>query len=159
VLRGLLKREIEVEPLPKPAPLSADHPTRPQLTPISTADASPNPSPGRSPKRRAKSIPIALLYPESEPEPQSQAEALLREIQTYAEDAIGKYVPQSHLQRFYGELCERKGWEPKHWCVIGSELGKLTDRVLKKRGTKRFMVYKIPRARAWAAKRPARAVE
>jgi hypothetical protein len=29
--------------------------------------------------------------------------------------------------------------------VIGSELGKLTDRVLKKRGTKRFMVYKIPR--------------
>jgi uncharacterized protein with PIN domain len=69
----------------------------------------------------------------------------LHEIQTYAEDAIGKYVPQSHLERFYCELCKERGWERKHWCVIGSELGKLTDRVLKKRGTKRFMVYKIPR--------------
>ncbi len=154
MLRGLLKREIEVEPLPETAAQSAAQPPRPQLTPISTADASPNPSPGRgpkgnaksSPKRRAKSLPIALLYPESEPEPQSQAEALLREIQTYAEDTIGKYVPQSHLERFYGELCKERGWERKHWCVIGSELGKLTDRVLKKRGTKRFMVYKIPRA-------------
>jgi hypothetical protein len=154
LLRGLLKREIEVEPLPETAAQSAAQPPRPQLTPISTADASPNPSPGRSPKgsvkaspkRRAKSLPIALLYPESEPEPQSQAEALLHEIQTYAEDTIGKYVPQSHLERFYGELCKERGWERKHWCVIGSELGKLTDRVLKKRGTKRFMVYKIPRA-------------
>ena len=93
---------------------------------------------------------IALRYPEPQAEPQAeaqvQAEALLHEIQTYAEDVIGKYVPQSHLDRFYGELCERKGWEPKHWCVSGSELGKITDRVLKKRGTKRFMVYKIPRA-------------
>ena len=153
MLRALLKREIEIEPVCQPAPQSAAQSTRPQLTPISTADASPNPSPGRgpkgnaksSPKRRAKSLPIALLYPESEPEPQSQAEALLREIQMYAEDTIGKYVPQSHLERFYGELCKERGWEPKHWCVIGSELGKITDRVLKKRGSKRFMAYKIPR--------------
>jgi len=140
LFRGLLKREIELEPLSEPAAPGAAQTTRPTLKAVQRPKASPKPSP----KRRAKSIPIALLYPESEPEPQSQAEALLHEIQTYAEDAIGKYVPQSHLQRFYGELCERKGWEPKHWCVIGSELGKLTDRVLKKRGTKRFMVYKIP---------------
>jgi hypothetical protein len=154
LLRGLLKREIEVEPLPEPAARSAAQPPRPQRSPIGKAQASPNPSPSRSPKgsikaspkRRAKSIPIALLYPETEPEPQRQAETLLHEIQTHAEDAVGKYVPQSHLERFYGELCTRKGWEPKHWCVIGSELGKITDRVLKKRGTKRFMVYKIPRA-------------
>jgi hypothetical protein len=43
--------------------------------------------------------------------------------------------------------------------VIGSELGKLTDRVLKKRGTKRFMVYKIPRACAQAGKRRTRGVK
>ena len=148
MLRGLLKRETEIELLDNPAAPRAAQPPRPNLAPISTPQGSPNRSPnlspGRSPKRRVKSIPIALLYPE--PEPQSQAEALLREIQTHAEDAIGKYVPQSHLERFYGELCERRGWEPKHWCVIGSELGKLTDRVLKKRGTKRFMACKIRRA-------------
>ena len=143
MLRGLLKREIEVEPLPETAAQSAAQPPRPQLTPISTPNLSPKPSP----KRRAKSITIALLYPEPEPEPQSQAEALLREIQTYAEDTIGKYVPQSHLNRFYGDLCKERGWERKHWCVIGSELGKITDKVLKKRGSKRFMAYKIPRAR------------
>ena len=141
MLRALLKREIEIEPVCQPAPQSAAQSTGPHLAPISTPNLSPKPSP----KRRAKSITIALLYPEPEPEPQSQAEALLREIQTYAEDTIGKYVPQSHLNRFYGDLCKERGWERKHWCVIGSELGKLTDRVLKKRGTKRFMVYKIPR--------------
>ncbi len=30
--------------------------------------------------------------------------------------------------------------------VIGRELGKLTEKVCKKRGTKRFMAYNIPRA-------------
>ena len=104
------------------------------------------PSPTPRPKRRTKSFPIALLYPEAEPEPQSQAEALLDEIQKYAEHTIGKYVPSTHLQRFYDELCGRKGWEPEHWCVMGYELGKLTERVCKKRGTKRYMAYRIPRA-------------
>ncbi|MGI9403577.1 MAG: hypothetical protein ACR2OF_03580 [Hyphomicrobium sp.] len=133
MLRGLLKRAIEIEPLDEPAP------PRPALKAV----ASRKPSP----KRRAKSLPIVLLYPESEPEPQTQAEALLDEIQKYAEHAIGSYVPSTHLQRFYGELCERKGWEPKHWCAMGHELAKLTERVFKKRGSKRFMAYKIPRAR------------
>ncbi len=127
MLRGLLKREIEIEPLDEPAP------PRPALKAVA------------SPKPRAKSLPIVLLYPESEPEPQTQAEALLDEIQKYAEHAIGSYVPSTHLQRFYGELCERKGCERKHWCVMGHALGKLTERVCKKRGTKRFMAYKIPR--------------
>ena len=139
MLRWLLKRAIEIEPLDKPAA------PRPHLVPVRAPNPSSNPSPKAGRKPRAKSFPIFALYPESEPEPQSQAETLLYEIQTYAEDAIGKYVPQSHLQRFYGELCEREGWKPKHWCVIGSELGKITDRVLKKRGTTRFIVYKIPR--------------
>ncbi|MGI9402960.1 MAG: hypothetical protein ACR2OF_00435 [Hyphomicrobium sp.] len=131
MLRGLLKREIEIEPLDKPAA------RRPTLKAV----ASPKPSP----KRRAKSLPVVLLYPECEPEPQSQAEALLHEIHKYAEHAIGNYVPSTHLQRFYGELCQERGWESKHWCVIGRELGKLTEKVCKKRGSKRFMAYKIPR--------------
>jgi hypothetical protein len=35
---------------------------------------------------------------------------------------------------------------PRSWHVIGRELGRLTTRVCKKRGSKRFMAYKIPRA-------------
>ncbi len=125
MLRGLLRRD-EIEPLDTPAALS------------------PNLSPKASPKPRARSFPLAHIY-RAEPEPQAQAAALLSEIQLYAEDAVGKYVPQTELQRFYGELCAREGWQPKHWCVIGRELGGLTHKVLKKRGTKRFMAYKIPR--------------
>ncbi len=128
MLRALLKREIEIEPLDEPAA------RRPTLKAVA------------SPKRRAKSFPVVLLYPESEPEPQSQAEAVLSEIQKYAEHAIGSYVPSTHLQRFYGEMCQERGWKRKHWCVMGHELGKLTERVCKKRGDKRFMAYKIPRA-------------
>lgn len=131
MLRALLKREIEVEPLDEPAP------RRPTLKAVA--------SPNQSPKPRTKSFPLYWLYPQPEPEPQSQAEALLHEIQTYASDAIGMYVPQSHLERFYSDLCKERGWEPKHWCVIGRELSKLTVKVIKKRGTKRFMVYEIPR--------------
>jgi len=132
LLRGLLKREIE--PLDEPA----------LRRPVLKAILSPKPCP----KRRAKSLLIVPLYPESEPEPPIQAEALLHEIQKYAELAIGSYVPSTHLQRFYGEMCQERGWQRKHWCVIGHEIGKLTDRVCKKCGTKRLMAYKIPRARA-----------
>ncbi len=130
MLRGLLKREIEIEPLDEPA-------ARPRL--VATL------SPKRSPKRRPRPVPIALLYPESQAESDVQAEALLHEIQTYAEDCVGKYVPMRHLERFYGELAERKGWEVRHWSVIGAQLGRLTDKALVKRGGRRFMAYKIPR--------------
>jgi len=106
------------------------------------------PEPIIRPARRPKPIPIALLYPESHPESQVQAEALLHEIQTHAQDTIGKYVRVSHLQRFYEELCGRKKWDARHWSVIGAELGKLTDKAIVKRRGKRFMAYKIPRGGA-----------
>jgi hypothetical protein len=134
LLRALLKRELEIEPLAEPAP------RRPTLKAV----ASPKPSP----KRRAKSFPVYRLYPAAEPEPYRQAETMLREIQRYAEDAIGKYIPAGDLERLYGELCERENWEAHHWTVMGHELAKLTERVCKKSGTKRFMAYKISRARA-----------
>lgn len=135
MLRGLLKREIELD---EPAA------QRPQLAPVSA----PNPSPGRSPKRRPRPVPIALLYPESEADSQVQAETLLHEIQSHAEDTIGKYVPQPHLKRFYEELCKERGWQVRHWSVIGAQLGRLTDNVIVKRGSKRFITYKIPRTHA-----------
>jgi uncharacterized protein with PIN domain len=61
-------------------------------------------------------------------------------------EAVGKFVPMRQLERFYGELCEREGWQPKHWHVIGREMTQLTKKVLKKRKGRRFMAYKIPRA-------------
>ncbi len=39
---------------------------------------------------------------------------------------------------------------------MGHGLGKPTDKALVKRGSKRFMVYKIPRACAYAGGRPKR---
>jgi hypothetical protein len=71
---------------------------------------------------------------------------LLREIQTHCEHAIGSYVPASDLERFYGELCKERGWEPRSWHVIGREIGKITKRVGKRRDGRRFVAYKIPRA-------------
>ena len=70
----------------------------------------------------------------------------------YAEDAIGKYIPQSQLERFYGELCEREGWTPRSWTAIGRRLKGLTDRRRLKRNGKQFRAYRIPRARSkvWA---------
>lgn len=122
LLRALLKRDEVDEPVQRPTLV---------------------PKPKR--KMRTKAFPILWLYPEAEPEPQAQAEAMLDEIREYVDGAAGQYVPAKHLEKFYGELCQERGWEPKHWCVIGRELGKLTEKVCKKRGSKRFMAYKIPR--------------
>ena len=104
----------------------------------------PVPKPRRNP--RAKSFPIVWLYPPPQTEPQHQAEILLQEIQTHSEHTIGSYVPACNLARFYGDLAKERGWEPLSWHVIGRELGKLTERVSKRRGGKRFNCYRIPRA-------------
>jgi len=125
LLRALLKREIEPAPLRCPTPC-------------------PAPSPTARRKPRTKSYPVFRLYPAREPEPQRQAEMLLREIATYCEDAIGQYIPTGDLQRLYLEFCGRQRWEPRHWSVIGYELGRLTHRVIKKVRSKRFKAYKIP---------------
>ncbi|MCP4781729.1 MAG: hypothetical protein GY877_13645 [Hyphomicrobium sp.] len=107
----------------------------------------PNSHPKTRRKPRCKSLPIFRLYPDDEPEAQRQAEVLLHEIQEYSGDAIGRLIPVFDLQRFYGELCARKHWEPKGWCVIGRELGKIVaEKTTKRCGTKRYMAYRIPRA-------------
>ncbi len=76
------------------------------------------------------------------------AMAILQQIQMYAEDVIGTYIPQSQLERFYGELCEREGGTPRSWTAIGRRLNGLTDRRRLKRNGKQFRAYRIPRARS-----------
>ena len=122
MLQSLLKRDFEPEPLPSPKPRA---------------------KPRRKP--RTKSFSIVWLYPPPQTEPQHQAETLLEQIQTHCEHAIGSYVPASDLDRFYGDLCKERGWTPRSWHVIGRELGKLTERISKRRDGKRFNAYLIPR--------------
>jgi hypothetical protein len=96
-------------------------------------------------KRGYKPVTVASLYQEPEDEALAQASILLRLVQQHADDVVGKYVPQSHLERFYGEVCEREGWTVLHWTAIARKLGKLTEkRKLKRRG-RRFVGYHIPR--------------
>jgi hypothetical protein len=108
-----------------------------------------HPKPVLKPRRtpRTKSFPIVWLYPPPQTEPQDQAETLLREIQTHSEHAIDSYVPACSLAQYYGDLAKERGWDPLSWHVIGRELGKLTERVSKRRNGKRFNAYLIPRAR------------
>ena len=86
------------------------------------------------------------LYPAPEPVPRAHARAILEQIQMYAEETVGTYVPQSELERFYGELCEREGWTRRHWAAVGRQLNQLTDRRRLKRNGKQFRAYRIPRA-------------
>ena len=146
MLRGLLKREEQkAEPL-KPVPRS--------LTPIADSDLRPAKvahdydsqrcTSTRNPKRRCKPAPVGSLYPQ--PEPLTHARVLLEQIQVHAEDVVGTYIPQSQLQRFYRELCEREGWTPRSWTAIGRRLKGLTDRRRLKRNGRQFRAYRIPRA-------------
>ena len=72
-------------------------------------------------------------------------EHLLDEIRQFAEDVAGMYVPTSDMQRFYFEVAEQKGWQPKHWGVIGRELGRITEKCTKKlEDGRKVVVYMIP---------------
>ena len=147
MLRGLLKREEQkAEPL-KPVPRSltpiADSALRPaRATPDSDSQRCAS---TRNLKRRRKPALVGSLYPQPEPEPLTHARVLLEQIQVHAEDVVGTYIPQSQLQRFYKELCERAGWTPRSWSAIGRRLNSLTDRRRLKRNGKQFRAYKIPR--------------
>lgn len=150
-LWGALKRkELDTELPSEPAPQSLPPIAESALRPASvTPDCdSPRCASNPSPKRRRKPAPVGSLYPQPEPEPLTHARALLQQIQMYAEDAIGTYIPQSQLERFYGELCEREGWTPRSWTAIGRRLKELTDRRRLKRNGKQFQAYRIPRARS-----------
>jgi len=101
-------------------------------------------APVKSPKRCANPVHLALLSPDTQERFQVQAQTMRKHMQVYAEEAIGKCVPQSHLQRFYGERCERAGWELGHGSVMGEQPGRLTAQKIVKRNSKRFHAYRIP---------------
>jgi hypothetical protein len=46
----------------------------------------------------------------------------------------------------YREMCERENWEPRQWTAIGRELGKMSERVVRKSKGRRFVAYRVPRS-------------
>lgn len=150
VMRGLFKRaQTAAERLPKPVS-QIGGPTKGPV-PRSISGVS-NSGPQRhapipSSKRRRTRVQVEGLFLEAEPEPLIHTKALLRLVQTECPEKMGKYVPQSHLERTYRQMCTQNDWRPKHWTAIGRQLAGLTDRRIVKRSGKRFRVYRIPSRR------------
>ena len=83
------------------------------------------------------------LYLEREPEPERHAQALLKLIQDECPEKVGSFIPRSHLDRAYRELCAQEGWKALSWVAIARALGKLTRRRLLKRNGARFVAYRL----------------
>ena len=124
VLRSLLKREEQkAEPF-KLAPRT--------LTPIADsalrpAKVAPNYDSQRcastpSRKRRRKPVRVEPLFLEPEPEPLVHARALLQLIQNACPEKAGGYVPQSHLERPYHQMCAQNDWAPCSWRPLAGSL-------------------------------------
>ena len=147
--RLLRRAQTAAELLPKPVSQIGDPTTRPLPRPISGASNSGSRRHARIPslKRRRKRVQVEGLFLEAEPEPLMHARALLQLVQTECPDKMGKYVPQSHLERTYRQMCTQNDWKPWHWTAIGRRLGRLTDRRTVKRDGERFRAYRIPTRR------------
>ena len=96
------------------------------------------------------------LYLEREPGPILHARALLQLIQEECPEKVGSYIPRSHLERAYRELCDHEGWDALSWMAVARALGTLTCRKLLKRNGVRFVAYKVS-APLSKSKRPAAA--
>ncbi len=83
-------------------------------------------------KRCRKRVRVEGLYLEREPKPQLHAQALLKLIQDECPEKVGSFIPCSHLDRAYRELCTQEGWKALSWLAIARALGKLTRRRLLK---------------------------
>jgi hypothetical protein len=95
-------------------------------------------------KRRRKPVRVERLYLEPEPEPKRHARALLQLIREECPEKIGKFIPHTHLDQTYRELCQHEGWEPRNWAAIARPLSTLTRKRLLKRNGTRFVAYRIP---------------
>ena len=113
----------------------------PNSPPVLKAVPSPTPSPVT--RRRLKRIPVFRLYPVPEPSLERQVEVMVDEIAEYA--PADSYIPSRDLQRYYRELCERKEWRAQDWSLAGYVLGSVCERAIQKTGSKRQVVYRIPR--------------
>jgi hypothetical protein len=94
-------------------------------------------------KRRRKRVRVEGLYLEREPDPKLHAQALLELIQDECPEKVGSFIPRSHLDRAYRELCEHEGWKALSWMAITRALGTLTRRRLLKRNGVRFVAYRV----------------
>ena len=142
------KTESETQPRPYPAPepvpSTAGRTSSPELViPTGTLRRGDSLAPKARAKRRR--ICVEGLYPDPPRKSQEHAAALLQLICEECPEKIGKYIPHSHLERTYDELCRMEGWARLHWTVLGRELAKLTDRKKVKRNGKALRVYRIPR--------------
>ena len=94
-------------------------------------------------KRRRRPVRVESLYLELEPEPKQHARAQLQLIREECPEKIGKFIPHTHLDRTYRELCQHEGWEPRNWVAIARPLSVLTRKRLLKRNGTRFVAYRI----------------
>ena len=118
---------------------------RKQITdtpPVPTAVPSPTPSPVT--RARPKRLPVFRLYPAPEATLERQIEVMIDEVAEFV--PTDAYVPSRDLQRYYRELCERKDWHAQDWSLAGHVLASVCERTIQKTGTKRQVVYRIPRA-------------
>ena len=90
-----------------------------------------------------KRVRVEGLYLEREPEPKLHAQALLALIQDECPEKVGSFIPCSHLDRAYRELCDHEGWRALSWMAIARALGTLTRRRLLKRNGVRFVAYRL----------------
>ena len=60
--------------------------------------------------------------------------------------------PRPDLERFYRrDLCVREGWKARHWTAIARQLGQITDKKSVRDSGERFVGYRIPAPRTYAA--------
>ena len=111
--------------------------------------AAPNPSSGLArdavaQKRRRRQVRVEGLYLERDPKPVLHARALMELIQVECPEKVGCFIPRSHLERAYRELCDHEGWKALSCMAIARALGTLTCRKLLKRSGVRFVAYRVP---------------
>ena len=113
----------------------------PESPPVLKAVPSPTPSPVT--RGRPKRFPVFRLYPVPEASLERQIEVLVDEVAEFV--PADAYVPSRDLQRYYRELCKRKDWRAQDWSLAGYVLGSVCERAIQKTGSKRQVVYRIPR--------------
>jgi hypothetical protein len=138
--RFLRRTERNAQLGPRPLAPSA----APDPFPFSAANHSSTPAAGTpARKRRRKRVRVEGLYLDREPQPKLHAQALLRLIQDECPEKVGSFIPSSHLDRAYRELCDHEGWKALTWVATARALGTLTRKRLLKRNGVRFVAYRL----------------
>ena len=149
MLARLLRRtECKAQLVPQSKALTAapKHCTNPQSFSAVPIHSSGPVTESVARKRRRKRVRVESLYLERESEPKLHAKALLELIQDECPEKVGSFIPRSHLDRAYRELCVHGGWKALSWTAIARALGTLTCKKLLKRGGVRFVAYRVPAA-------------